>query len=60
MKKGGGGGGGATRRLWIRYRMRMVWGMCDIYKDFDKHCLLSQKRLIHGNIKMILYKFANY
>ena len=32
--------------------------MCDIYNDFDKHCLLSQKRLIQGNIKTILYKFA--
>ena len=53
-------GGRAKRRLRIRYRMRMVWGMCDIYKDFDKHCLLSQIWLIHGNIKMILYKFANY
>ena len=24
--------------------------MCDIYNDFDKHCLLSQKLLIQGNI----------
>ena len=28
------------------------WGwaveMCDINKDFDKHCLLNQKRLIQG------------
>ena len=54
------GGGGATRCLRIRYRTRMVRGMCDINKDFDKHCLLSQKRLIHGNINMILYKFDNY
>ena len=33
--------------------------MCDIYNDFDKHCLLCQKRLILGNIKIIMYKFAN-
>ena len=30
--------------------------MCD---DFDKHRLLSQKRLKQGNIKIILYKCAN-
>ena len=46
-----------------------VWGldigfgwcveMCDINNDFDRHCLLSKKRLIQGNIKIILYKFAN-
>ena len=33
--------------------------MCDINTDFDKHCLLRQKRLIQGNIKIILHKFAN-
>ena len=35
--------------------------MCDINTDFDKHCLLSQKRLIHvqGYIKIIFHKFAN-
>ena len=37
------------------------WGVeiRDIYSDFDKHCLLSQKRLIQGNIKLILNKFVN-
>ena len=33
--------------------------MCNIKNDFDKHCLLRLKRLIQGNIRIILYKFVN-
>lgn len=33
--------------------------MSDINNDFHEHCLFSQKRLTQGNIKFILYKFAN-
>ena len=43
------------------HRLRIGWcvEMCDINNDFDQHCLFSQKGLMQGNIKIILYKFAN-
>ena len=47
-------GGGAIFGLDNRWGWSVV--MCDINNDFEKHCLLNQKRLIQGNIKIILYK----
>ena len=44
-------------RLWIGWCVEM----CDINNDFDKHCILSQKLLLQGNIlkKIILNLLIN-
>ena len=27
--------------------------MCDIYNDFDNHCIFGQKQMIQGNINSV-------